>query len=115
MCGLSNLQLMLIRYLNCPELMDLMEERAGVNSAEAAIDTSSHAWFETHSICVFCLHVGKCRYWLEGSDTRSTPADFCSYSEFFRSCTKHSSTVADVSSYDDDERTSTNRPQQPEP
>ncbi len=111
MSKLTNLQLMLIRYLNCPELMDLMEERAGVNSAEAAIDAGSLAWFETHSICAFCLHVGKCRYWLEGSDTRSTPADFCSYPEFFRSFAEHSSTGADVSSYDD-ERTSTNRPQQ---
>ncbi len=109
MSELSNLQPMLIRYLNCPELMDLMEERTAVNPVEAAIDAGSLAWFEAHSTCIFCLNVGKCRYWLEGSDMRSTPADFCPYSEFFRSCAEHSSTGADVSSYDDD-RTSVIRP-----
>ena len=109
----SNLQSMLTRYLSCPELMDLMEERAGVNPVEAAIDAGSLAWFEAHANCVFCLNVGKCRYWLEGSDTRTTPADFCPYSEFFRSYGEHSSTGADVSSYDE-ERTSMIRPQ-PEP
>ena len=109
MSELSNLQPMLIRYLNCPELMDLMEERRGVNPVEAAIDAGSLAWFEAHSTCIFCLNVGKCRYWLEGSDTRSTPADFCPYTEFFRSYAEHSSTGADVSSYDDD-RTSVIRP-----
>ncbi|MES0385386.1 MAG: hypothetical protein ABUJ98_12460 [Hyphomicrobium sp.] len=82
----GNLQSMLIRYLNCPELMDLMEERADVNTAEAAINVSSLAWFEAHSICIFCLHVGKCGYWLECANTRSTPGDVCSYSEFCGAC-----------------------------
>jgi hypothetical protein len=90
--------------------MDLMEERRGVNPVEAAIDAGSLAWFEAHSICIFCLNVGKCHYRLEGSDTRSTPADFCPYSEFFRSCAEHSSTGADVSSHYDD-RTPIIRPE----
>ncbi len=82
----GNLQSMLIRYLNCPELMDLMEERADVNTAQAAIDVGSLAWFEAHSICNLCLRVGRCGYWLEAANKRSTPANVCPYSEFFGAC-----------------------------
>jgi len=94
MSGLSNRQPMLIiRNLHCPKLM----ERAGVNRAEAACVDGGLAWLEASTKCSFCRHVGKCCNWLEGSDTRTTPADFCPNAEFFRSCAEHSSAVADVS------------------
>ena len=94
MSGLSNRQPMLIRYLHCPELMDRMMERAGVNPAEAACVDGGLAWLEASTKCIFCRHVGKCGNWLEGSDTRTTPADFCPNAELFRSCAEHSSAAA---------------------
>jgi len=97
MSGLSNRQPMLIRYLHCPELMERMMERAGVNPAEAACVDGGLAWLEASTKCIFCRHVGKCGNWLEGSDTRTTPADFCPNAEFFCSCAEHSSAAADVS------------------
>ena len=82
MSGLSNRQPMLIRYLHCPELMDRMMERAGVNPAEAACVDGGLAWLEASTKCIFCRHVGKCGNWLEGSDTRTTPADFCPNADY---------------------------------
>ena len=104
MSGLSSHQPTLIRYLHCPELMDRMMERVGVNPAEAACVDGGLAWLEARTKCIFCRHVGTCCNWLEGSDTRTTPTDFCPTSEFFRSCAEHSSASTDVSS-DGDERT----------
>jgi hypothetical protein len=90
MSGLSNHQPMLTQY-HCPKLMDRMMERTGVNPAEAAYVDGGLAWLEAGTKCIFCRHVGKCCKWLEGCDTRTTPADFCRNSEFFRSCAEHSS------------------------
>ena len=104
MSGLSSHQPTLIRYLHCPELMDRMMERVGVNPAEAACVDGGLAWLEARTKCIFCRHIGECCNWLEGSDTRTTPTDFCPTSEFFRSCAEHSSASTDVSS-DGDERT----------
>ncbi len=88
---------MLNRYLHCPELMDRMMERACVKWAEAARVDGGLAWLEARTKCIFCRHVETCCNWLEGSDTRTTPEDFCPISEFFESCAEHSSTGADVS------------------
>src|ERR1700674_422501 len=90
MSGLSNHQPMLIPYLHCPELMGRMMERTGVSPTEAARVDGGLAWLEARTKCIYCRHVGKCCNWLEGSDTRSTPADFCLNSEFFGSCAEQS-------------------------
>ena len=97
MSVLSSRQPMLIRYLHCPELMDRMMERACVDPAEAARVDGGLAWLEARTKCIFCRHVGTCCNWLEGSDTRTTPEDFCPNSKFFRALAEHSSAGADVS------------------
>ena len=97
MSVLSSRQPMLIRYLHCPELMDRMMERACVDPAEAARVDGGLAWLEARTKCIFCRHVGECCSWLEGYNTRTTPADFCPNISFFESCTEHSSAGADVS------------------
>jgi hypothetical protein len=74
--------------------MDRMMERTGVNPVEAACVDGGLAWLEARTKCNFCRHVVKCCNWLEGSDTRITPAEFCLNSEFFRSCAEHSSAGA---------------------
>ena len=89
MSGLSNHRPTLIPYLHCPELMGRMMERSGVSPTEAARVDGGLAWLEARTKCIYCRHVGKCCNWLEGSDTRSTPADFCLNSEFFSSCAEH--------------------------
>ncbi|MBZ0208918.1 MAG: DUF6455 family protein [Hyphomicrobium sp.] len=91
MSGLSDHQPMLTWYLDCPELMARMMERAGVSPTEAARVDGGLAWLEARTKCIYCRHVGKCCNWPEGSDTRSTPADFCLNFEFFGSCAEHPS------------------------
>jgi hypothetical protein len=91
MSGTSNRQPILVRYLNCPELMGCMMQRTGVNAADAACADGGLAWLEASTKCVFCRHVEKCCKWLEGSDSSSSPADFCRNAEFFRTCVEHSS------------------------
>ena len=91
MSVLSNHQPTLIPYLHCPELMGRMMERTGVNPTEAARVDGGLAWLEARTKCIYCHHVGKCWNWLEGADTRTPPADFCRNTQFFRSCTEHSS------------------------
>ena len=76
--------------------MDRMMERVGVNPAEAICVDGGLAWLEARTKCIFCRHVGTCCNWLEGSDTRTTPEDFCPNSEFFRSHAEHSSAGAGV-------------------
>ena len=92
----SSQQPMLIRYLHCPELMDRMMECVSVAPAEAACVDGGLAWLEARTKCIFCRDVGKCGNWLEASDTRSTPEEFCPNFEFFRSCPEHTPTGADV-------------------
>jgi hypothetical protein len=77
--------------------MDRMMDRVGVAPAEAACVDGGLAWLEARTKCIFCRHVGECYSWLEGSDTRTTPADFCPNTEFLDSCAEHSSASADVS------------------
>jgi len=79
----------LSRYLHCPELMDRMMERVGVTRAEAARVDGGLAWLEARTKCIFCRDVGICCNWLEGSDMRSTPAEFCPNFQFFRTCAEH--------------------------
>ena len=97
MSRLSSRQPTLVRYLRCPELMDRMMERVGVAPVEAACVDGGLAWLEARTKCIFCRHVGECCSWLEGYDTRATPADFCPNTEFLDSCAEHSSAGADVS------------------
>ena len=82
----SKRQSTLIRYLNCPEPMSRMMEKSHANRAEAARVDGGLAWLEACTKCIFCHRVEECRNWLEGSETRVTPRDFCGNSEFFRSC-----------------------------
>ena len=97
MSRLSSRQPTLVRYLRCPELMDRMMERVGLAPVEAACVDGGLAWLEARTKCIFCRHVGECCSWLEGYNTRTTPADFCPNISFFESCTEHSSAGADVS------------------
>ena len=97
MSSFSSRQPTLVRYLRCPELMDRMMERVGVAPVEAACVDGGLAWLEAGTKCIFCRHVGTCCSWLEGSDTRTVPSEFCPNTEFFDSCAEHSSTGADVS------------------
>jgi len=97
MTRLSSRQPTLVRYLRCPELMDRMMERVGLAPVEAACVDGGLAWLEARTKCIFCRHVGECCSWLEGYNTRTTPADFCPNISFFESCTEHSSAGADVS------------------
>ena len=76
----------LVRYLNCPEPMTRMMEKTHANRAEAVRIDGGLAWLEACTKCIFCHHAEECRDWLENSETRVTPRDFCGNSEFFRSC-----------------------------
>ncbi len=69
-------------------------ERTGVSATEAAGVDGGLAWLEARTKCIYCRHVGKCCNWLEGSDPRSTLADFCLNSEFFSSCAELSVKVS---------------------
>lgn len=86
-----NHQPMLIRSLRCPELMHRMMERENVDSAQAARLDGGLAWLEAGTKCTFCRHAATCRNWLAGSETRTTPANFCRNWEFFHSCAEPSS------------------------
>jgi len=87
----SNHRPMLIRYLQCPELMGRMMERTGVGAAEAVSVDGGLAWLEACTKCIFCRDVGTCCDWFEGSDAGISPADFCRNSKFFGSCVERSS------------------------
>ena len=97
MSGSNSREPALIRDFHCPELMKRMMERVGVAPVEAVRVDGGLAWLEARTKCIFCRHVETCCNWLEGSDTSTTPEDFCPISKFFESCAEHSSTGADVS------------------
>lgn len=96
MSRLSSRKPTLVRYLRCPELMDRMMERVGVAPVEVACVDGGLAWLEASTKCTFCRREGTCCSWLEGSDTRTVPSDFCPNTEFFDSCAERSSASADV-------------------
>ena len=73
----------------CPEMMDRMMQRMGVNPTEAARVDGGLAYLEARTKCLFCRRIGTCCRWLESSDAQTTPIDFCQNSEFFRSCGEH--------------------------
>ncbi len=70
----------------CPELMDRMMERIGVDPTESARVDGGLAWQEARTKCLFCRRIGTCCKWFEGPQT--TSAEFCPNFRFFCSCVK---------------------------